>query len=45
MMKMHFDLIDLINKQNNIIKQQNEIIINLLNESAEQESLISELLR
>lgn len=40
----YFDLIDLIEQQNQVIKKQSETITNLLNENAEQENLINELL-
>ena len=42
--KTYFDLIDLIEQQEKVIKNQSNIIIKLLNESAEQENLIKELL-
>lgn len=40
----YFDLIDLIEQQEKVIKNQSNIIIKLLNENAEQENLINELL-
>lgn len=41
----YFDLIELIDDQNKIIKKQAETITKLLNESAEQENMINELMR
>lgn len=42
--KTHFDLIDLIEQQEKVIKNQSDVIIKLLNENAEKENLINELL-
>ena len=41
----YFDLIELIEQQNQVIKKQSDAIAKLLNESAEQENLINELLK
>lgn len=41
--KTYFDLIDIIEKQSNIIKHQGDAIADLLNERAEQESFINGL--
>lgn len=41
----YFDLIELIDKQSKIIKKQSKTITKLLNENAEQENLINELMR
>lgn len=40
----YFDLIDLIEQQNEVIVKQGDTIIELLNENAEKENLINELL-
>lgn len=45
MHKTYFDLIDLIEEKTKIIKQQSEIIAKLINENAEQENLIKELMK
>lgn len=42
--KTYFDLIELIEQQEKVIKSQSEVITKLLNENAEQENLINELL-
>lgn len=44
MTKTYFDLIELIEQQEKVIKSQSEVITKLLNENAEQENLINELL-
>ncbi|MEI3605916.1 hypothetical protein SPD48_09460 [Pseudogracilibacillus sp. SE30717A] len=41
----YFDLIELIDKQSNVIKKQSKTITKLLNENAEQENMINELMR
>lgn len=41
----YFDLIDLIEQQASIIKSQSDVIIELLNENAEKENMINELMR
>jgi hypothetical protein len=43
--KAYFDLIDLIEQQEKVIKSQNEVIIKLLNENAEKENMIKEMIR
>lgn len=40
----YFDLIEVIEKQNEIINKQSETIIKLLNENAELEAFINELM-
>jgi len=40
----YFDLIELVEKQGEIIKQQAETIAKLVNDNAEKENLINELL-
>ena len=42
--KTYFDLIDLIEQQNLVIKKQSETIVKLLNDNAEQENMIRELI-
>lgn len=44
MTKTYFDLIDLVEQQNDVITKQSETIAKLLNETAEQENMINELL-
>lgn len=41
----YFDLIELIDKQSKVIKKQSKTITKLLNENAEQENMINELMR
>ncbi len=43
--KTYFDLIELIEEQAKIMKQQSEIIAKLTNDSIEQENLINQLLK
>jgi len=40
----YFDLIDLIEQQSNVITKQADTITKLLNDNAEQENMIKELL-
>jgi len=44
MAHLNFDLIDMIDDQTSLINKQKEIITQLLNENAELEALIAELL-
>ena len=39
------DLLEMIDKQNDVIGEQNRIIARLVNENVEQENLISELMK
>lgn len=41
----YFDLIELIEKKGKIIKSQSETIARLVNENAEKENMINELMR
>lgn len=41
----YFDLIELVEKQGKIIKQQAETIAKLINETAEKENMINELMK
>lgn len=45
MTRTYFDLLDLTEKQNEVIAKQGETITRLLNDNAEQENMINELLR
>lgn len=41
----YFDLIDLIEQQGQIIKNQSDTIANLLNDNIEKENIINELMK
>lgn len=43
--KTYFELIEIIEGQRNIIDKQATVIIDLLNQNAEQENMINELLK
>lgn len=42
--KNYLDLLDIINQQEKIIVKQNELIARLVNETAEKENIINELM-
>lgn len=42
--KNYLDLLDMINQQENIIAKQSELITRLINETAEKENMINELM-
>lgn len=43
--KLYFDLIDVIEKQDNVISKQNQTIVNLVNENLEKENMINILMQ
>lgn len=43
--KLYYDLLDIIEKQENVIKKQNETIIKITNENLEKENMINELMK
>lgn len=43
--KNYLDLLDIINEQEKIIVKQNEMITRLVNETAEKENMINELMK
>lgn len=43
--KNYLDLLDIINQQEKIIVKQNEMITRLVNETAEKENMINELMK
>ena len=43
--KIYLDLLDLIDRQEQVILRQNEIIVRLVNETAEQEAVINSLMQ
>ena len=43
--KLYYDLLDIIEKQENVIKKQNETIIKITNENLEKENMINELMQ
>ena len=43
--KLYYDLLEIIEKQEEMIKKQNEVIARLTNESLEKENMINELMR
>ena len=43
--KLYYDLLDIIQKQESVIKKQNEIIIKITNENMEKENMINELMQ
>lgn len=43
--KLYYDLLEIIEKQQDMINKQNELIAELTNENAEKENMISELLQ
>lgn len=45
MKKSYFDLIELIEQQNQVIMNQSKTIVGLLNENAEQENMINVLMQ
>lgn len=44
-LSIYYELLDLVDKQEEIIKKQNKMISDLVNKNMEQENLINELLR
>ena len=42
--KLYFDLIDVIEKQDNVISKQNQTIVNLVNENLEKENMVNVLM-
>lgn len=44
LMETYFDLIELIEQQSQVIKKQSDTITKLLNENAEKENMINELM-
>jgi hypothetical protein len=43
--KLYYDLLEIIEKQDNIIKKQNKLISELTNENLEKENMINELMQ
>ena len=43
--KLYYDLLEIIEKQEEMIKKQNEVIARLTNESLEKENMINELMQ
>jgi len=43
--KVYTELLELIDKQNEVINKQNEMIENLVNENLEKENMINELIK
>lgn len=43
--KLYYDLLEIIEKQDDMIKKQNKLIAELTNENLEKENMISELLQ
>ena len=43
--KLYYDLLEIIEKQEEMIKKQNKLIAELTNENLEKENMISELLQ
>lgn len=43
--KTYFDLIELIDQQATVIQSQSQSIVQLLNDNAEQENMINEMMR
>ena len=43
--KLYYDLIEVIEKQDEVICKQNQTIANLVNENAEKENMINELMK
>ena len=43
--KLYYDLLEIIEKQEDMIKKQNELIAELTNENAEKENMINELMQ
>lgn len=43
--KLYYDLLEIIEKQDETIRKQKEIIAKLVNESAEQENMINALMQ
>lgn len=43
--KLYYDLMDIIQKQEEMIRQQNKLIIELVNENMEKENMINVLMQ
>jgi hypothetical protein len=43
--KLYYDLLEVIEKQDEMIRRQNELIAKLTNESLEKENMINELMQ
>ena len=43
--KLYYDLLEVIDKQDEVIRKQNKLIAKLTNESLEKENMINELMR
>jgi len=43
--KLYYDLLEITEKQDDIIKKQNEVITRLVNENLEKENMINELMQ
>lgn len=43
--KLYYDLLEIIEKQDDMIKKQNKLIAKLVNENAEKENMINELMQ
>lgn len=43
--KLYYDLLEIIEKQEEMIKKQNEVIARLTNENLEKENMINELMQ
>ena len=43
--KLYYDLLEIIEKQDEMIRKQNELITRLVNENAEKENMINELIQ
>ena len=43
--KLYYDLLEIIKKQDEMIRKQNELITRLVNENAEKENMINELIQ